>query len=126
MPLAGPTFRRARNSSEATSRVVVFFNSMITGDFLPRSGPTPGEAVTGEHVHGALRTPCAGLVGLRLVGQARPVLQHRIQDLPAELHLLLLREEGGVEIVAFVLLPFIKEEYYSLGATILSIEKLSR
>src|SRR5659263_40008 len=91
-PEALPRRLRALSSALAISLVSVCVSVMIMGLL----GPSPGVAVARDHLVGAGRAPRPGLVVLRWCLEARPVVEHRIEDLPAELDLLLLREQWRV------------------------------
>src|SRR5262245_58259854 len=104
MPIAvPPALRRALISAEEISLEFVPVRSMIMTVLSGVWGPSPrswsrtppGTAVAGEHVVSGLRAPAAGrvLLGLALRG---PVVDHRVEDLPAELHLGVLREQRRI------------------------------
>src|SRR3954471_15746367 len=106
IPMAGlPERRRARTNSAAMALELVSVRSIISApprgrdssEWLGgrRSCPPPGPPVASQHLHRGLRPPGARLVG---VGPSvgRPVVDDRVEDLPRQLDLLVLREQGRV------------------------------
>ena len=67
-------------SAEDTLALVVSGRLMIT--VVLRSRPPPREAVTGEHLVGALGSPRAGPVALRRLVEFRPVVEDGVEDRP--------------------------------------------
>src|SRR4051794_9239844 len=90
MPIAGlPARLRARRNSAAIPLELVSVSSIMAAS---GSWASPAASVSGEHLVGRGRAPGAGLVGVRgsVLG---PVLDDRVEDLPRQLDLLVLREQ---------------------------------
>src|SRR6478735_11975527 len=82
----------SRILTSAFERALVVVSGRSTIAVLSRSGTTPGAAVAFEQFVGGGRAPGAGLVLLGLP-EGGPVLLDRVEDLPAELDLLVTREQ---------------------------------
>src|SRR5690606_33417405 len=101
-----PNDRRAVMSAEAIAdevvsvRVVIIAGSSASG--MSWSWPPPGESVAGQHGVSRCGTPRTGFVEVEagltvaVVVRVGPVVQDRVEDLPGELDLLMVREQWRI------------------------------